>query len=288
MKLSHVNVIRVFRSPVDHRRGRLEAGNLVMDTFYGASKQIYFNGEAIEIIHAPAAHTDGDSLVFFRGSDVVAAGGVVSTTSFPSFDPAQGGSVQGLIDGLNRILDITVAETRAQGGTIVISGHGRLYDETDVAEYRDMLTIVRDRVRSALDAGASLADVIASRPALDYAGVFGATEGRSILGGALKICVKSRSSPLPPPPPAGGLEGTERGALAAPRCTVPGDTSRMKPSASILRRTAMNLSSPARSNFAPSCCTVILPSIAARMARSPRDRKLVLPDASCTPLPVFE
>jgi glyoxylase-like metal-dependent hydrolase (beta-lactamase superfamily II) len=154
-----------------------EAGNIVMDTFYGASKAIYFNGEAIEIIHVPGAHTDGDSLVFFRGSDVVSAGGVISTTNFPSFDPAQGGSVEGLIAALNRILDITVAETRAQGGTVVIPGHGRLYDETDVAEYRDMLTIVRDRIRSSIDERATLADVRRSRPALDYEGVFGAAAG---------------------------------------------------------------------------------------------------------------
>ncbi|HEY8521298.1 MAG TPA: MBL fold metallo-hydrolase [Gammaproteobacteria bacterium] len=154
-----------------------EAGNLVMDTFYGASKAIYFNGEAIEIIHVPGAHTDGDSLVFFRGSDVVSAGGVISTTSFPSFAASEGGSVNGLIAALNRILDITVAETRAQGGTSVVPGHGRLYDETDVAEYRDMLTIIRDRIQRAIDAGESLADVKRSRPALDYAGVFGATRG---------------------------------------------------------------------------------------------------------------
>jgi glyoxylase-like metal-dependent hydrolase (beta-lactamase superfamily II) len=153
------------------------AGDLVMDTFYGASKQIYFNGEAIEIIHMPAAHTDGDSIVFFRGSDVITAGGVVSTTSFPSFRAEEGGSVEGLIAALNRILDITVAETRAQGGTIVIPGHGRLYDETDVAEYRDMLTIVRDRIRSAIDGGATLAEVEQGRPALDYAGIFGASTG---------------------------------------------------------------------------------------------------------------
>jgi glyoxylase-like metal-dependent hydrolase (beta-lactamase superfamily II) len=154
-----------------------EAGNLVMDTFYGESKAIYFNGEAIEIIHVPAAHTDGDSLVFFRGSDVVSAGGVISTTSFPSFDPQAGGTVDGLIAALNRILDITVAETRGQGGTIVIPGHGRLYDEADVAEYRDMLTIVRDRVQSAIDSRSSLAEVHRSRPALDYAGIFGASSG---------------------------------------------------------------------------------------------------------------
>jgi glyoxylase-like metal-dependent hydrolase (beta-lactamase superfamily II) len=125
----------------------------------------------------PAAHTDGDSLVFFRGSDVVSAGGLISTTSFPSFDPDEGGSVEGLIAGLNLILDITVAETRGQGGTIVVPGHGRLYDEGDVAEYRDMLTIIRDRIQSSIGKGDSLATVRQSRPALDYAGIFGATTG---------------------------------------------------------------------------------------------------------------
>ena len=154
-----------------------EAGNLLMDTFYGASKAIYFNGEAIEIIHTPAAHTDGDVLVFFRGSDVVSAGGVISTASFPSFAVDQGGSVNGLIAALNRVLDITVAETRAQGGTMVVPGHGRIYDETDVAEYRDMLTIIRDRIEAAIDNGDSLADVRRSRPALDYSGIFGAAAG---------------------------------------------------------------------------------------------------------------
>ncbi len=154
-----------------------DAGNLIMDTFYGDSKAIYFNGEPIEIIHVPAAHTDGDAIVFFRGSDVVSVGGVISTTSFPSFSTSQGGSVNGLLAALNRILDITVAETRAQGGTIVVPGHGRLYDEADVAEYREMLTIIRDRIQHAIDNGESLSDVKRSRPALDYAGVFGAADG---------------------------------------------------------------------------------------------------------------
>jgi cyclase len=154
-----------------------EAGELIMDAFYGESKTIYFNGEAIEIIHLPSAHTDSDSVVFFRGSDVVSAGGVISTTSFPSFNIEQGGSVNGLLAALNRILDITVAETRGQGGTIVVPGHGRLYDETDVAEYRDMLNIVRDRIQSAIDDGDSLREVLQSRPALDYSGIYDATGG---------------------------------------------------------------------------------------------------------------
>jgi glyoxylase-like metal-dependent hydrolase (beta-lactamase superfamily II) len=154
-----------------------EAGRLVMDTFFGDSKAIYFNGEPIEVIHVPAAHTEGDSIVFFRGSDVVSAGGVISTRSFPSFDPSQGGTVNGLIGALNGILDITVAETRGQGGTIVIPGHGRLYDEADVTEYRDMLTIIRDRVQSAVDEGASLREVGERSPTLEYDGVFGAPDG---------------------------------------------------------------------------------------------------------------
>ena len=154
-----------------------EAGLLVMDTYYGDSKVLYFNGEAIEIIKVPDAHTDSDSIVFFRGSDVISAGDIIMTDSFPRFIADEGGSVEGVIDALNRILDITVAEYRSQGGTLVIPGHGRLYDETDVAEYRDMLTILRDRVRAAVDAGDRLAVIKKSNPLLDYSGVFGSARG---------------------------------------------------------------------------------------------------------------
>ncbi len=151
-----------------------EASMLEMETYYGDNKMIYFNGEVVEVIKAANARTDGDSLVFFRGSDVVVAGDVINTGSFPRVAAEEGGSIGGEIAALNRILDITVAETRGQGGTIVIPGHGRLYDEADVAEYRDMVTIVRDRVQSAVAKDASLGDLQASQPVLDYAGVFGA------------------------------------------------------------------------------------------------------------------
>ncbi len=151
-----------------------EAGTLVMETYYGDGKAIYFNGEAIELIKVPNAHTDGDSLVFFRGSDVVVAGGVIDATSFPHFVREEEGSITGELAALNRILDITVAETRGQGGTLVIPGHGRLYDEADVAEYRDMVTIVRDRVQKAVANGETLEQLQAVEPVLDYAGIFGA------------------------------------------------------------------------------------------------------------------
>lgn len=170
------------------------AGYLVMDTFFGESKVIYFNGEPIEIIHVPAAHTDGDSLVLFRGSDVVSAGGIVSTLRFPRFDASEGGSVSGLIAALNRILDITVAETRGQGGTIVVPGEGRLYDEADVAEYRDMLVIIRDRVARAVDQGDSLRELERQRPALDYAGVLGATESEWTTGTFIEAIYRDLSA----------------------------------------------------------------------------------------------
>jgi len=153
------------------------AGSLVMDTFYGASKTIYFNDEAIEIIHVPSAHTDGDSVVFFRGSDVVSAGDLILTRNLPLFNLEHGGSINGSIAALNRIIDITVAETRGQGGTTVIPGHGRLYDEADVVEYRDMLSIIRDRIQNSIDSGESLRQLKAERPTLDYDGVFGASTG---------------------------------------------------------------------------------------------------------------
>jgi glyoxylase-like metal-dependent hydrolase (beta-lactamase superfamily II) len=91
--------------------------------------------------------------VFFRRSDVVASGDLFQTTTYPVIDVARGGSVQGIINGLNRLLDITIPKDKAEGGTYVVPGHGRLSDEADVVEYRDMLTIVRDRIQDLIAAG---------------------------------------------------------------------------------------------------------------------------------------
>ena len=118
-------------------------------TFLGDQMKLsqFFNGEGIQIFHEKPAHTDGDSIVFFRGSDVISAGDIFLTTSYPIIDLANGGSLQGVIDALNHILDMSVAEFRTEGGTLVIPGHGRICDTADVAYYRDMATIVRDRIR---------------------------------------------------------------------------------------------------------------------------------------------
>ena len=118
------------------------------DTFFTSEKEVFFNGEAIQILHQPAAHTDGDSLVFFRRSDVVSTGDIFVTTSYPVIDAQRGGSIQGVVDALNRILDLTIPKEKQEGGTMVIPGHGRLCDEADVVEYRDMVTIIRDRIQA--------------------------------------------------------------------------------------------------------------------------------------------
>jgi len=127
----------------------------------------------------PTAHTDGDSVVLFRRSDVVMAGDLYLTTTYPRIDLGAGGGVQGVIDGLNLILDLAVPKHEQEGGTFVIPGHGRVSDEADVLEYRDMVTIVRDRIADLLQGGATIDRVKAARPTLDYDRQYGASSGPS-------------------------------------------------------------------------------------------------------------
>jgi cyclase len=138
---------------------------------------VYVNGEGIQLLHQPAAHTGGDSLVYFRRSDVVAAGDIYVNTSYPVIDRERGGSFSGVIAGLNRIIDLTIPKDWQEGGTMVIPGHGRLADEADVVEYRDMLTIIRDRIQGLIKKGMTLDQVKAARPTLDYDGRYGTTSG---------------------------------------------------------------------------------------------------------------
>jgi cyclase len=141
-------------------------------SFFTAKKKLYFNGEPIEVLHIPSAHTDGDVMVWFRSSDVVAAGGLFATDRYPVIDETRGGSLQGHVTALNRILDITVPRFNQMGGTMVIPGHGRLSNESDVDDYRNWMTIVRDRLQDMVSKGMTLAQVKAARPTLDFDGVF--------------------------------------------------------------------------------------------------------------------
>jgi cyclase len=151
----------------------------INNTYDTPTKDFFLNGEPVVIYHAPAAHTDGDSMVHFRTSDVIAVGDVFSPDRYPLIDRATGGSVQGLITALNRILEITVPARFQEGGTYVIPGHGRLSDEADVVEYRDMVTIIRDRVQDLIDKKLTWDQVKAARPSRDYDTEFDAPGGAS-------------------------------------------------------------------------------------------------------------
>jgi cyclase len=156
--------------------GAAPAGGSPTEVFHYARKYMYLNGEAIELLHQPAAHTDSDILAFFRRSDVVVAGDVLDTRQFPFIDIERGGSIDGEIAALNRLVDLAVPSVPVvtrEAGTIVVPGHGHLCDQYDVVEYRDMVTIIRDRVRDLIKAGRSLSEVKAAQPAKGYVGRYG-------------------------------------------------------------------------------------------------------------------
>jgi len=150
------------------------------ETYDQKRKYMYLNGEGIEVLHQPSAHTDGDSMVFFRRSDVVAAGDILDLTRFPVIDVARGGSVQGEIDALNRLVDLAIPSVplvSQDGGTYVIPGHGRVCDQLDVVDYRDMIVIVRDRVQDMMGKGMTLEQIQAAKPTQGYTPRYGADSG---------------------------------------------------------------------------------------------------------------
>jgi len=146
-------------------------------TYFTAQKDLFLNGEAVQVIHQPTAHTDGDSIVFFRRSDVISTGDLFTTTMYPFIDVKNGGTVQGIINALNRIIELSVPERNQEGGTLIIPGHGRLCDESEVVEYRDMLTIVRDLIQEMIKEGRSLEEVKKARPTQGYDVLYGADTG---------------------------------------------------------------------------------------------------------------
>jgi glyoxylase-like metal-dependent hydrolase (beta-lactamase superfamily II) len=172
--MAHENVLKRMTAP---NLPSVSEASLPLSEYFTPTRDFFFNGEAIVLHHVPAAHTDGDSLVFFRGSDVVITGDLFTPGGYPVIDLQNGGSVQGLIAGLNRILELTVPAKYQEGGTYVVPGHGRLCDEAEVVEYRDMVTIIRDRIQDLIKKGMTLERVKAARPTRDYDTEYGTTTG---------------------------------------------------------------------------------------------------------------
>jgi len=146
------------------------------NTYSSPQKRLYFNNEAVIIMHLPA-NTDGNSIVFFRKSDVVSTGDLFDLTEYPVIDLKTGGSINAILDSLNKLLDVTVPTSYAQGGTLVVPGHGRIADHADVVYYRNMIAIIRDRIQDMIKRGMTLEQVKAARPTRDYDARYGKQTG---------------------------------------------------------------------------------------------------------------
>lgn len=170
------------------------------ETFHEPRKSMYLNGEGIEVRRLPAAHTDADVLVYFKRSDVIMAGDVIDTRRFPVIDVERGGNVQGVIDALNRLIEmsnVSVPLVYREAGTLIVPGHGRMLDQLDLLEYRDMVAIIRDRVQRLIDSGAKLEAVLAAKPARGYTVRYGAGQGSSTTNDFIKAIYTSLRGSTP-------------------------------------------------------------------------------------------
>jgi cyclase len=174
--IAHQNVLNRMSAPSGTQQASPSAA-WPTDTFLGDEKDVFFNDEGVQVIHIPAAHTDGDSIVFFRRSDVISTGDLFTTTNYPIIDLDRGGSIQGFIAGLQKIVDMIIPVYGQEGGTMVVPGHGRLCDLGDVIEYREMTIIIRDRIQDLVSKGMTLEQVKAAKPTLDYDPLYGAATG---------------------------------------------------------------------------------------------------------------
>ena len=165
--IAHENVLNRMSAPTGKQSSRPTAA-WPNDSFFDEQKDLFFNGEGVELIHIPAAHTDGDLMVYFRKSDVLAAGDLYVNNTFPIVMTGEGGNYNGLLTALNRIIDICIPRDKEEGGTFVVPGHGRLADEADVVDYRDMATVIHDRFADAVKKGMTLEQVKNAKLVQDY------------------------------------------------------------------------------------------------------------------------
>lgn len=147
--------------------------------YFLPTKDFFVNGEAVMLHHYPSAHSDGDSTVYFRRSDVLVLGDLFSPEAYPVIALNAGGSIDGLIKTINELLEVTVPGRMQEGGTKVIPGKGRICEEAELVEYRDMLTIIRDRVSDGIKNRQMIAQIKASRPTRDYDVEYGATPAQA-------------------------------------------------------------------------------------------------------------
>jgi len=174
--IAHYNVLKRMSTPTG-TQATTPPGGWPTSTYSNDEKKLWFNDEGIEILHPEHAHTDGDSIVFFRKSDVISTGDIFTMTTYPIIDLAGGGSFQGLLDAVNKINDLVIPVYGQDGGTLIVPGHGRLCDAGDLLNYREMITIIRDRIVSMIQKGMTLEQVKAAKPTFDYDPLYGTNTG---------------------------------------------------------------------------------------------------------------
>jgi cyclase len=177
--LAHEAVLRRMTAPTG-QPSPFPAAAWPTETFEAGRRYVYLNDEGIEIVHHPAAHTDGDATVFFRRSDVIVAGDIFDTTRFPVINLERGGSLQGTLQALNRLIATAIPslpDVSREVGTSVIPGHGQVGDQFDLLDSRDMLVIVRDHVLDLIKSGKTLEEIKAASPAKGFVGRYGASSG---------------------------------------------------------------------------------------------------------------
>jgi glyoxylase-like metal-dependent hydrolase (beta-lactamase superfamily II) len=177
--LAHENVLNRMSAPTG-QQAPFPLGTWPTETYIARTKSMYLNDEGIQIIHKPNAHTDGDSIVFLRRADVIVTGDILDLRTFPVIDRAKGGSVQGEIDALNDLLELAIPAMPLiykEGRTLLVPGHGRISDHAEVVEYRDMVTVVRDRIADLMRKGRTLDQIKASNPTQGYRKRYGADAG---------------------------------------------------------------------------------------------------------------
>jgi cyclase len=175
--LSHDSVLRRMSG---NAKEAYSSGAWPTEAFFTPRKALRMNDEGIEVLYQPKAHSDADSFVMFRGSDVVVTGDVMDITRFPVIDLAHGGTIQGEIEALNRLIDLTIAPTPfiyKDVGTYVVPGHGRLCEQMEVVDYRDMVVTIRDAVADLIAQKKTLEQIKAARPALAYETRYGSKSG---------------------------------------------------------------------------------------------------------------
>jgi glyoxylase-like metal-dependent hydrolase (beta-lactamase superfamily II) len=141
---------------------------------------MYLNDDAVQVLRQTGAVSDGDVLVHFRRADVIAVGDIIDLRHFPMIDPKKGGSIQGELEALNRLLELTVPAmplVLKPGRTLLVPGHGPVADYAELVEYRDMVTTIKDIIEDQIKKGMTLEQVKAANPTAGYRARWGADAG---------------------------------------------------------------------------------------------------------------